>query len=96
MISKRESSRAEEEARDRPNLGYRGVYAGNRPTGADRPTDQGPAPVPVAVGHSSSTTIYPRLSLGPGQRYASKGAYIVRFEKPEGDRLVAESDWIVP
>ena len=96
MIGKRESSRAEEEARDRINLGYRGRYAGNRPSGADVPADQGPAPAPLAVGHSNSTTIYPRLSLGPGQRYASRGAYIVRFEKPEGDRLIAESDWIVP
>ncbi|MBS1214848.1 MAG: hypothetical protein H6R26_3465 [Proteobacteria bacterium] len=39
-------------------------------------------------------TVYPRLSLGPHQRFASKGAYIVRFA-PDG-KLVAESDWIVP
>jgi hypothetical protein len=96
MIGRREASRAEEEARDRPNLGYRGRYASNRLTGANLPIDQGQAPIPVAIGHSTSTTIYPALSLGPGQRYASRGAYIVRFEKPEGDRLIAESDWIVP
>lgn len=41
----------------------------------------------------SNISIYPRLSLGSGQRYASKGAYIARFD---GDNLVAETDWIVP
>jgi hypothetical protein len=96
MIGRREASRAEEEARDRPNLGYRGRYSGNRPTGAELPQDQGSMATPVAVGHSTSTTIYPRLSLGPGQRYASKGAYIVRFDKADGDNLIPETDWIVP
>ena len=41
-----------------------------------------------------STSIYPHLSLGSGQRFASKGAYIVHYEKD--GKLVAESDWIVP
>jgi hypothetical protein len=34
--------------------------------------------------------------LGSGQRFASKGAYIVRFANPVGEALVQESDWIVP
>ena len=42
----------------------------------------------------SNSSIYPRLSLSRGQRFASKGAYIARFDK-EG-QLVAETDWIVP
>ncbi len=42
----------------------------------------------------TTTTIYPHLSLGDTQRFASKGAYIVRFDK-KGE-LVVESDWIVP
>lgn len=42
------------------------------------------------------TSIYPRISLGPDQRFASKGGYIVRFADAGSDRLVAESGWIVP
>lgn len=42
------------------------------------------------------TGYYPRLGLAPGQRFASKGGYIVRFTEPEGIRLVADGDWIVP
>jgi hypothetical protein len=42
------------------------------------------------------TTLYPHLSLGPEQRFASKGGYIVRFADASGDRLIGESGWIVP
>jgi hypothetical protein len=41
----------------------------------------------------ANISVYPHLSLAPGQRFASKGGYIVRFD---GDKLLAESDWIVP
>lgn len=40
------------------------------------------------------TSLYPRLSLGPGQRFASKGAYIARIAQDGG--LVAETPWLVP
>ena len=40
------------------------------------------------------TSAYPRLSLGPGQRFASKGGYIARIGG--GGALLAASDWIVP
>jgi len=40
--------------------------------------------------------IYPRLALGPTQRFASKGAFIVRLDAKQPGRLVAVSDWIVP
>ncbi|GAB4566701.1 MAG: ABC transporter substrate-binding protein [Geothermobacteraceae bacterium] len=36
---------------------------------------------------------YPRLSFGPGQRFASKGCYVVGFD-PQG-RMQALSDWVV-
>jgi hypothetical protein len=38
--------------------------------------------------------IFPRLSLGPGQRFASKGGYIVRLSDSGGVEPV--SGWIVP
>jgi mono/diheme cytochrome c family protein len=97
MIGRREASRAEEEARDRPNLGFRGPYAGNRPAGTTLPEPPvGPVAAERTVGNSQSTTIYPRLALGPGQRFASKGGYIVHFANGDSDALVSESDWIVP
>jgi hypothetical protein len=39
---------------------------------------------------------YSRLGLAPGQRYASKGGYLVRFADPAGVRVVADGNWIVP
>jgi hypothetical protein len=42
------------------------------------------------------TGYYPRLTLGPNQRFASKGGYIVHFKAPEGTRLIADSGWVVP
>jgi hypothetical protein len=39
---------------------------------------------------------YPRLSLGPGQRFASKGGYIVHFADAAGTSLVKDGDWIIP
>jgi hypothetical protein len=37
---------------------------------------------------------FPRLGLAPGQRFASKGGYIVQLTAP--DTVVANSDWLVP
>ncbi|GAA7764153.1 MULTISPECIES: c-type cytochrome [Cupriavidus] len=42
------------------------------------------------------TGYYPRLTLAPGQRFASKGGYMVRFSGPDGARVAAEGDWTVP
>ena len=47
------------------------------------------------LGTANELSIYPHLSLGPGQRFASKGTYIVRVDGEDG-QLTALSDWIVP
>jgi hypothetical protein len=39
---------------------------------------------------------YPRLGLAPGQRFASKGGYLVRLAPTPGSTVVADSDWVVP
>jgi len=50
------------------------------------------------VEHMAESTVtpsaYPRLSLGPGQRFASKGSYILRYA-PKGV-LLPTGRWIVP
>ena len=48
------------------------------------------------LGTALELSIYPHLSLGPGQRYASKGSYIVEIDGQGGGQLKAVSDWIVP
>ena len=48
------------------------------------------------MGTANELSIYPRLSLGPGQRYASKGSYIVRVGGADDSQLEPLSDWIVP
>jgi hypothetical protein len=39
---------------------------------------------------------YPRLGLGPGQRFASKGAYVVRHDAGARGGFVPVGEWIVP
>lgn len=39
---------------------------------------------------------YPKASLGPNQRYASKGAYVVRAVRNANGEVDAESEWVVP
>lgn len=45
---------------------------------------------------SLSPSIYPHLSLGPGQRFASRGGYIVSFPDEAGEAPVPVSGWLVP
>jgi ABC-type branched-subunit amino acid transport system substrate-binding protein len=48
------------------------------------------------LGNSLELSIFPHLSLGPGQRFASKGSYIVSVEGGGETQLSVLSEWIVP
>jgi hypothetical protein len=48
------------------------------------------------VSHRQLTGYYPRLGLGYGQRFASKGGYLVKFSEPGGLAVVPITDWVVP
>jgi hypothetical protein len=48
------------------------------------------------LGTAVEPSLYPRLSLGPGQRYASKGSYIVALAGGPDGLLIPVSEWIVP
>jgi hypothetical protein len=50
----------------------------------------------VGLAMRAPTAMYRRLSLGPGQRFASKGGYVARFAAPTSPALLGASDWIVP
>ncbi len=43
---------------------------------------------------TTSSLVYPTLSFGPGQRYASKGCYIVTLGKGAAPKIVRQSDWV--
>lgn len=48
------------------------------------------------TGLALTPTVFPRLTLGPGQRFASKGAYVMRLNGPTSQDLVPTSEWLVP
>jgi len=39
---------------------------------------------------------YTRLGLAAGQRFASKGGYLVHFGDPTGPSVIADGEWVVP
>jgi hypothetical protein len=43
--------------------------------------------------HRIVTGYYPRLTLGTGQRFGSKGAFLVRFAGDQRKPLLVERDW---
>ncbi len=42
-----------------------------------------------------ASPVFGRLSFGPGQRYASKGCYIVQLTKGSDPELLRKSDWVI-
>jgi hypothetical protein len=51
---------------------------------------------PTGMGNAPAPEAYPRFVIGPGQRYSSKGAYIVKFNAEDLSQLELVRDWIVP
>jgi hypothetical protein len=51
---------------------------------------------PSAMGNAMAPEAYHQFSLGPGQRFTSKGAFVVRFAGPDWRRLEPVGDWRVP
>ena len=48
------------------------------------------------LAHRIVTGYYPHLGMSTGQRYASKGGYLVHMAAPQGTAVVADGDWTVP
>ena len=48
------------------------------------------------VDNATFTSVYPRVSLAPNQRFASKGCYIVALGAGDPRPLEPASRWIVP
>jgi hypothetical protein len=44
---------------------------------------------------SHTIIVYPRLSFGAGQRYASKGCYIVQLGRRPASALIRKSEWVI-
>jgi hypothetical protein len=38
---------------------------------------------------------YPRVTFGPGQRYASKGCYVVTLTKGPKPKIFSQTDWVI-
>lgn len=94
MISRREGTRVQDEvlARQTMHRATRALLASRRAAG-DVSVETAE---PETIGQRQSTTAFPRLELAPGQRFASKGAYLVRFADPHSDTIIAETPWIIP
>jgi len=48
------------------------------------------------VSHRQLSGFYPHLGLAAGQRFASKGGYLVRFTEPGGPAISPTTEWIIP
>jgi hypothetical protein len=48
------------------------------------------------VDNAIYTSVYPRISLAPGQRFVSKGCYIAMLQEEGKGGLTAVTDWLIP
>jgi hypothetical protein len=48
------------------------------------------------VEHRLLTGYYPRLALGPHQRFASKGGFLTRYDVTGNAAMVVDSEWLTP
>jgi hypothetical protein len=100
MIGRREGGKAEAEYYSSTQSHVRthsqtpdGVIAA-QPVSAESPGLKANTLAGSSFRQREGTSAYPRLTLGPGQRFASKGGYIVHFDKD--DALVVDEPWRVP
>jgi hypothetical protein len=49
-----------------------------------------------ALDNATFASVYPRVSLGPTQRFASKGSYILGLSTGADPEWLPISDWIIP
>jgi ABC-type branched-subunit amino acid transport system substrate-binding protein len=49
----------------------------------------------IAMNRDMEIPLYERLSFGPGQRYASKGCYVVQLGAGAKPELIRRSDWVL-
>ncbi|MBL8305628.1 MAG: hypothetical protein JNM33_02960 [Rubrivivax sp.] len=105
MLSLREGQKAEDEARGLATARHHKAEGGTQGAVARLAAGQSQfrksvRPMPGLQAHTGvkreGTSVYPRLSLAQGQRFASKGAYLVRFADAAASEVQAASDWIVP
>ena len=48
------------------------------------------------VDNAVYTSVYPRISLAPDQRFIAKGRYITRLSADGAGTLKAVTDWLIP
>jgi hypothetical protein len=96
MLERREQLTAAAEVRAAASL--RAIVLKQPKGDADAAAAGVPAYQSASAPHEG-TTIYPRLSLGVGQRFASRGAQLLRADAGEGQGPIAlhsDSGWVVP
>jgi ABC-type branched-subunit amino acid transport system substrate-binding protein len=49
----------------------------------------------ISMNKDMDVPLYERLSFGPGQRYTSKGCYIVQLTKGDNPTFIKKSDWVI-